>query len=99
MTRLIYRQRAREDLNEILDHIAEHAPGAAVRSVASLMATCELLATQPNIGVLVENISPGLRRITHRSYVIFYRHDSTEDVVRIVRVLHHARDVGRASFE
>ena len=99
MTRLIYSQKAREDLNGILDYIAEHSPGTAVRFVEGLMATCDLLTTQPRMGDSVERIAPGLRRFTHKRYVIFYRYHEDEGVLRIRRVLHHARDAERQSFD
>ena len=38
---------------------------------------------------------PGLRMAIHRRYLIFYRELPEEDVVRVERVLHGARDLPR----
>ncbi|HRF06610.1 type II toxin-antitoxin system RelE/ParE family toxin [Accumulibacter sp.] len=42
-------------------------------------------------------LGDGVRVLPHRRYLIFYRSD--ENVVRIARVLHSARDVGTAFQE
>lgn len=99
MTKLIDSEKAREDLHGILDYLEQNAPRSAAPFVEGLLATCELLCTQPRMGILVERIAPGLRQFTHRRYVIFYRYHEQEDSLRIRRVLHHALDTKRQSFD
>ncbi len=98
MMRLVYSELSRDDLLGILDYIAEHDPGAALRFVEGIKATCELLCTQPALGEQCDRIAPGLRRFTYRTYVIYFGYHPDEGLVRIRRVLHHARDEEQQAF-
>lgn len=51
-----------------------------------------LLASQPMSGQARNDLQPDLRCVTVGSYVIFF--EPLSDGVRILRVIHGARDVG-----
>ena len=63
MTHLKFANRARQDLQEIHDYIAEDNVGAAERVIDSLEARCYLLVDMPNVGRKREDLAPGLRSI------------------------------------
>jgi plasmid stabilization system protein ParE len=46
---------------------------------------------QPHLGEAVDQLRPGLRRITHGSYLIFY--EPQPFGIALVRVLHGARKI------
>jgi toxin ParE1/3/4 len=52
-----------------------------------------LLADHLEAGPDRSEVSGGLRSFRHRSHILFYRIE--QDVVEIVRVLHHAQDARR----
>ena len=84
--------RARLDLREIGDYIAQDNPRRAVSFIDELVAHCHRITSQPGIGVLREELARDLRMQPHGRYLIFYRVEG--EVVSIIRVLHGARDVG-----
>ncbi|WP_186408498.1 type II toxin-antitoxin system RelE/ParE family toxin, partial [Candidatus Accumulibacter aalborgensis] len=59
-----------------------------------LEADCGRLTNQPGIGAPRPELGDGVRMLPHGRYLIFYW--ANEDVVRIARVLHSARDMGTA---
>lgn len=93
MRRLILTAMARDDLQQIARFIARDNPVRAKSFVGELRKQCELLLEQPVLGVSQEDCAKGLRRISHGSYLIFYC--QVENDIRIERVLHGARDIGR----
>lgn len=92
MKRLVYTEQALVDLGDIFDYVAQVAPGAAERLGGELMSVCDLVASNPMIGERQDSISAGLRRLSHAGYAIYFRNH--DDAVRVVRILHHSRDVG-----
>lgn len=90
MSRLFFSPSAREDLNSIFDHIANDNPTAAGHFVGKLKETCSRIAEFPSIGVVRDDLAPGVRCFPVGSYLIFYR--SRAVGVEIVRVLHGSRD-------
>jgi toxin ParE1/3/4 len=83
---------ARTDLKEIGDYIARDNPHRAISFVEELVGQCQKLAGNPGIGAPRPELAEGLRMLPHGRYLIFYRVD--DEVLRIVRVLHSARDLG-----
>jgi toxin ParE1/3/4 len=55
------------------------------------------LASSPAIGRLRPDLRRGMRSLSMGRYIIFYECD--DQVVRLLRVLHGARDIGPAMFE
>ena len=52
------------------------------------------LASHPHSGEAQPKLGSGVRRSSHRSHRIFYEFDG--EVVLILRIFHHARDVKRS---
>jgi toxin ParE1/3/4 len=90
MSRLFFSPSAREDLDGILDYIAKDNPTAAGRFVGKLKEACIRIAEFPSIGVVRDDLAPGVRCFPVGSYLIFY--GSGDVGVEIVRVLHGSRD-------
>ena len=85
-------RKARADMREIAVYIAKHNSSAALNWLASLDERFSLLATQPQMGEKCDDLRPALRRITAGNYVIYFQPEA--GTVRIIRVLHGARDSG-----
>ena len=99
MKRLLFKKRSRDDLHNIFDYIALDNPNAAETFVEDLIATCELLRKQPEMGIKRSELAEHLRMFVHRKYCIYYQHEPNSDIVRIVRVLHPAIDVSQQRFD
>jgi toxin ParE1/3/4 len=91
MSEPIFSPAARQDLFDILEHIARDKPGAATRFVERLQQECSFLAQNPDVGTLRKDLQLTLRNWTVEKYVIFFR--PSHDGVEIVRVVHAARDI------
>lgn len=85
-----------DDLKAILEYIAREKPEAARAFIDAIIERCHLLAENPEIGMLREDLAPTLRLLTHRGYGIYYRNLDAD--VMIERVLHPSLDVLRQSF-
>lgn len=88
--------RAKQDLTEIHDYIAQDSVRHARRFIERIEAKCQLLADFPGMGELREQLAPQLRFFTVGRYVIFYR--PCGESIEIARVASGARDVA-ALFE
>lgn len=91
MTRFVVTASAERDILQIVEYISRDNETAAARFHGSLIDTFGLLASQPLMGQRYE--TPRTRNVrfhTHGKYVIFYR--PLTDGVRILRVIHGARD-------
>lgn len=91
MKRLVFSPAARADLLAITLYIAEDNPDRAASFLAELEAKASQTAERPSSFPARDDISPGLRAARHGRYLLFFR--ETTDGVRIVRVLHGARDL------
>lgn len=58
----------------------------AARYLDDLESCCQMLADNPRLGRLCENIRPGLRRLEHDKHDLFYREERGS--VLISRILH-----------
>jgi toxin ParE1/3/4 len=95
--RLLYTQRALNDLAEIIGHIAEDDPDAASRFGSSLLDHVELLARFPRMGSVVRR-RPRVRKLLHSPFLIYYRADDDNRVIEIVHVRHGARKPPRSEL-
>lgn len=94
MKSFVFSPAARADLVAIALYIAEDSPDRADSFVAELEAKASQAAERPASFPARDDVSPGLRAARHGRYLLFFRETSEE--VRIVRVLHGARDLPRA---
>lgn len=81
---------AADDLEQILNYIAQDNPRAASAFVQTLREKCQQLARFPFLGAARGELADGLRVFPVGNYVIYYRPE--RQTVRIERVLHGARD-------
>ncbi len=93
MTSYVVTPLARADLDGIWDHIAADNPTAADRLLERFRETFAILARHPSMGQARDELRPGLRSFSVRKYVVYF--ESVQERLRVVRVLHGARDVGR----
>jgi plasmid stabilization system protein ParE len=95
--KVVYSERARQDIADIYDSIAPHNPDAAQRVEDKIRTTCEGLADFPYASAATDE--PNVRRVplVRFPYTVFYRVDDARGIVEIARVIHDARvrDLGR----
>jgi toxin ParE1/3/4 len=92
--RVLRRRLASNDIADIWDYIAEDSAHQADTWVSRLDKTLHLLASQPLMGRLRNELSAGLRSQPLGRYVVFYL--PLDDGIDVVRVLHSARDIDAA---
>lgn len=79
------------DLLEIWSYISQNSFDAADHFLDQLEQQFDLLASTPFMGRKRDELLPGLRSVSYKNYLIFYR--TRNDDVEIIRVLHGARDL------
>ncbi len=90
-------QEAILDLEDIWDFIAKDSPRNADRFIDQLYQKCVDLAEYEGTGRTRDELLPGILSIPHKRYVIFFQRDDAS--LRVVRILHGARDLGIAFKE
>ena len=89
--KIIWTQRAVNNLKSIYDYIHEESPYQAQRVINSIIDCVEPLKTFPNMGVRVKEIPDQLvRELVKFSYRIIYR--VVNDEVQILLVIHSRQD-------
>ena len=83
---------AQEDILQIGAHIGRDSPRAAERMLNRINAAIEMLRDHPEMGPRRDDLRPGLRMLTVRPYLAFYR--IGEGGIEIVRVLHGTPGLG-----
>ena len=95
MAELRVSAKARRDLEQIGDAGAtEYGAVASARYVEGFRRLFRLLQAQPLAGRQRPELGKDVRSLSHRPHAILYR--VIGDTVIIDRILHQARDVGRA---
>ena len=92
MVQIVKSPRAKTDLVEIWDYIAEDSEARADAFVAKIHEKFLVLADRPGIGRLRDELEKDIRSLPVGRYVIFYR--PLAEGIEIVRVLHGSRDLG-----
>lgn len=89
--KLVFAERARQDIDDIYTTIAAGSPAAASRVVQAIRSQCELAADFPFASAATDE--PDVRRlpIVRFPYTIFFRVRPGGDVVEVARILHSAR--------
>ena len=90
MVRVEYAARARRDLLDIAEYISIDDPDAARGMLERLTRRIAGLAEYPAQGPLVSALGPGIRRLSVAPYLVIYDH--RPNAVRIIRILHGARN-------
>lgn len=95
--RLILSRRAKEDLLEIWEFIADHDELAADRYIDHLRDRALELLHFPEVGRARNEILSGLRSLLARNQLLFYKLERQE--VQILRILHGSMDLPNQAFE
>jgi toxin ParE1/3/4 len=89
---LIWSERARSDLNEIHQYIAQHNTETARRTINEVLERVELLQTVPRMGRVYKAVDQiETRVIVCGKYRVFYDLNEADRQVEILTVRHHAR--------
>lgn len=97
MTQVLYAQSAQTDLLEAWLFIAEENMPAADRTIETIEHEAETLSLQPKMGRARPELGKDVRSWpTSTPYVLFYQ--VSHSSLTVLRVLHHARDIGQQLF-
>jgi plasmid stabilization system protein ParE len=88
--RLLYTQKALNDLAEIIGRIAKDDSASASRFGASLLHHIDLLSRFPRMGALTRK-RPGVRKLVHSPVLVYYRIQEDKRAVEVLHVRHAAR--------
>ena len=91
MARILLRPRAKADLVEIWDYIAEDSETRADAFLETIEQKMKILAERPKVGRQRDELAEGIRSFPVSRYVIFYI--PIDAGISVVRVLHGARDL------
>jgi toxin ParE1/3/4 len=91
VARLTVSRDARKDLSDIFIYIARDNVAAARRILSLFHHRFRTIAAQPGIGRRRDELKAGYQSHASGNYVIYYRF--ANGIVRILRVLHGARDL------
>ena len=89
--RLTITRLARRDLNELVVHIGEDNPKAAVDVASRIFDRIELLREQPQIGRRGRRPDTRELIVDGTRYIVAYRLDATGSRVQILRIVHTSR--------
>ena len=95
--RIEFTDTAKQDLREIAFYIAEQSKekSVAIRFVTELQEKCKVLENFPESGAIPRDRmmkSAGYRFLVHGDYLIFYRHEASENTVYVLAVFNAKRD-------
>lgn len=89
--KVVLTEKARGDLEDIGDYIAQDDPSRARTFVQELIARTRAIGDAPKGSPLVPRYEhSGVRRRVHGAYLIFYRVEAEQ--VTIIHILHGAQD-------
>lgn len=91
MANILKRPRAKADLVEIWDYIADDSENRADAFIETVNQKLTVLAERPNIGRARDELGKNIRSFPVGRYVIFYM--PIQGGIDVVRVLHGARDL------
>ncbi|GGZ26938.1 type II toxin-antitoxin system RelE/ParE family toxin [Asticcacaulis endophyticus] len=87
---------AAQDIEDIGDFIALNNPARALSFIEEIHAACRALIDTPAAYPAIVTLGDNIRRAPFQRYLIFYAGTASE--LRIVRVLHSARDINAQMF-
>lgn len=89
--KLVFSERARQDVAEIYSYNAKRSTISAQRVEDAIRKACDLVAEFPLAAV--ETNEPGVRRtvVLRYPYTIFYRMSADQSAVEIARIVYSAR--------
>ena len=91
MSSYVFTDKAERDLEKIVDYTVEHwGYLQAEQYVDGLEEVAQILADNPDIGMIRDALSKGLHSFPYKRHILYYIKDSNG--VCIVRVLHVSMD-------
>ena len=90
--RIVVREAAAGDLDEILDWISRDNPRAAAALVRRILARVERLATPGLSHMGRPGLVEGTRELVEPPYIIVYMVDEPVDEIVVLAIVHGARD-------
>lgn len=89
--KVVYAERARRDIEQVYDSIAQHDRAAAQRVEDAIRKLCDQLGRFPYASAATDE--PNVHRVplVHYDFTIFFRIDPAREVVQIARVVRSAR--------
>ena len=98
MAKVILRQKAIEDLNDIWDYTFEQwSENQADKYYASLKFACKEIGENPNLGNEYKAIRRDLYGLKSGKHIIFY-YLISEDEIEVIRILHELKPFGCANI-
>jgi addiction module RelE/StbE family toxin len=95
--RVILSPSALADLREIAGYIANDSPRYSSTVIQSFFEATDRLKLFPRIGRVVPELdNPDIREVLVYSYRVIYHLHEGDSVIRVVAVIHGARDLPRA---
>ena len=88
--RILYTQRALNDLAEIIGHIAEDDAEAASRFGSSLLDHVDLLTRFPHMGSIIRKRSR-VRKLLHSPILAYYQIQEEKRLIEVLHFRHGAR--------
>ncbi|MES2310235.1 MAG: type II toxin-antitoxin system RelE/ParE family toxin [Verrucomicrobiota bacterium] len=90
--RLVWTQKASEDVEAIVRYISRHNRNAAVEVGRGIFDRAQILLKHQQSGSILKELDdPFIRKVIYRNWKIVYQYSETEGVVAILRVWHVAR--------
>ena len=89
--KLVYAPHALKDIDEILAYIHERNPQGARNVSFAIEHMARICAETPRGGASTNEPHVYRWPLSHYRFAIFYRHDPTEQVVEIIRVVRASR--------
>lgn len=93
MAKVILRQKAINDLNDIWDYTFEKwSEKQADKYYTTIKLSCSIIGKNPDIGKQYDGISKDLLGLKAEKHIIFYK-SITENRIEVVRILHERMDL------
>lgn len=89
--KVVFADRARQDIADIYDTVSAHNKAAAHRVEAMIRDHCERLADFPYAAVAVDEPDMFRLPLVRYPYTIYYRVTPGSDLVEVARVIHASR--------
>ncbi|MCA1763386.1 MAG: type II toxin-antitoxin system RelE/ParE family toxin [Cryomorphaceae bacterium] len=93
MAKVIFRQGAIDDLNDIWDYTFEKwLENQADKYYAAIKFSCKAIGEYPDLGKEYFHISQNLLGLKSGNHIIFY-HLISDDEIEVIRILHERMDL------
>lgn len=99
MAKVILRQRAIDDLNDIWDYTFEKwSAKQANKYYATIKLACNGIGENPNVGKEYDGINKNLLGLKSGKHIIFYK-SFPENRIEVIRILHERMDLKKRIAE